>query len=133
MGALGEFPLGGDLPVHRIGFGAMRLPAGTFQGPARDPAAGVAVLRRAVELGVDHIDTAWFYRRGGVAANELIRTALAPHGDGLVIATKVGPLFGSSGVPGGQAARTGCAAWWRRTCAASAWTGSTSSTSAWEA
>ncbi|GIH79128.1 oxidoreductase [Planobispora longispora] len=81
----------------------MRLPAGTFQGPARDPAAGVAVLRRAVELGVDHIDTAWFYRRGGVAANELIRTALAPHGDGLVIATKVGPLFGSSGVPGGQA------------------------------
>ncbi|MEU4834301.1 aldo/keto reductase [Streptosporangium sp. NPDC023615] len=99
----GRFLLGGDLPVHRLGFGAMRLPTGSFQGPARDPRTGVAVLRRAVELGVDHIDTAWFYRRGGVVANELIRTALAPYGDDLVIATKVGPLFGEDGTPGGEA------------------------------
>jgi aryl-alcohol dehydrogenase-like predicted oxidoreductase len=81
----------------------MRLPTGSFQGPARDPETGIAVLRRAVELGVDHIDTAWFYRRGGVVANELIRTALAPYGDDLVIATKVGPMLGDGGVPSGQA------------------------------
>ncbi|MFC4061032.1 oxidoreductase [Planomonospora corallina] len=99
----GEFLLGGDLPVRRLGFGAMRLVTGTFQGPVRDPETGIAVLRRAVELGVDHIDTAWFYRRGGVAANELIRKALAPYGDGLVIATKVGPLLDSGGIPSGEA------------------------------
>ncbi len=99
----GEFLLGGDLPVHRLGFGAMRLPTGTFQGPARDPETGVAVLRRAVELGVNHIDTAWFYRREGVVANELIRAALAPYADDLVIATKVGPLLDSDGVPRGEA------------------------------
>ncbi len=99
----GRFLLGGDLPVHRLGFGAMRLPTGTFQGPARDPETGIAVLRRAVELGVNHIDTAWFYRRGGVVANELIRTALAPYGEDLVIATKVGPLMGDDGPPSGQA------------------------------
>ncbi|GII29120.1 aldo/keto reductase [Planotetraspora mira] len=99
----GEFRLGGELPVNRLGFGAMRLPTGTFGGPARDPETGIAVLRRALELGVNHIDTAWFYRRGGVVANDLIRTALAPYVDGLVIATKVGPLPDSSGVPSGEA------------------------------
>ncbi|MBD3145169.1 oxidoreductase [Microbispora bryophytorum] len=99
----GTFLLGGDLPVHRLGFGAMRLPTGTFQGAVRDPETGVAVLRRAVELGVDHIDTAWFYRRGGVAANDLIRRALAPYADDLVIATKVGPLLDDDGVPSSQA------------------------------
>ncbi|WP_067178644.1 oxidoreductase [Microtetraspora niveoalba] len=99
----GEFLLGGDLPVRRLGFGAMRLPAGTFQGPVRDPETGIAVLRRAVELGVNHIDTAWFYRREGVVANELIRAALAPYADDLVIATKVGPLLGSDGIPSGEA------------------------------
>ncbi|MFD5086735.1 oxidoreductase [Kitasatospora sp. NPDC058201] len=97
------FPLGGDLPVNRLGFGAMRLAAGTFDGPPRDPATGVAVLRRAVELGVNHIDTAGFYNRGAVRANELIRRALAPYRDDLVIATKVGPLPGPDGVPIGQA------------------------------
>ncbi len=97
------FLLGGDLPVRRLGFGAMRLPTGTFQGPPRDPGTGVAVLRRAVELGVNHIDTAWFYRRGTVVANELIRKALAPYRDGLVIATKVGPLLAADGVPRGEA------------------------------
>jgi pyridoxine 4-dehydrogenase len=59
--ASGDFLLGGDLRVNRMGFGAMRLPVGTFGGPVRDPRTGIAVLRRAVELGVNHIDTAGFY------------------------------------------------------------------------
>ncbi|GAB3945685.1 oxidoreductase [Kribbella albertanoniae] len=67
----------GDHTVRRIGFGAMRL----------DPATGVAVLRRAVELGVDHFDTAAFYG----PANELIREALSPYPPELLISTKVGP------------------------------------------
>ena len=89
-----HFLLGDDLPIGRLGFGAMRLPTGGFHGPARDPEAGRAVLRRAVELGVDHIDTAAFYTSGDgtVRANDLIREALHPYPDGLVIATKVGPL-----------------------------------------
>jgi aryl-alcohol dehydrogenase-like predicted oxidoreductase len=101
--ASGEFLLGGDLRINRLGFGAMRLPTGTFQGPVRDPETGIAVLRRAVELGVNHIDTAGFYTRGEVRANELIHTALAPYAEDLVIATKVGPLRGPDGVPSGQA------------------------------
>uniref|UniRef100_UPI00084CC92C aldo/keto reductase n=2 Tax=Streptomyces TaxID=1883 RepID=UPI00084CC92C len=76
---------------------------GTFDGPTRPSATGIAVLRRAVELGVNHIDTAGFYGRGGVRANEQIRTALAPYPADLVIATKVGPLPGPDGVPSGQA------------------------------
>ncbi|MGV9882158.1 aldo/keto reductase [Streptomyces sp. NPDC003006] len=74
-----------------MGFGAMRLPAPQWDGPAHDPARGVAVLRRAVELGVNHIDTAAFYFFQDIAANDLIRTALHPYPDDLVIATKVGP------------------------------------------
>lgn len=87
------FLLGGDLPVNRIGFGAMRLSANGFTGPARDPESGRAVLRRAVELGVNHIDTASFYRShdGSVSANALIREALHPYPADLVLATKVGP------------------------------------------
>jgi pyridoxine 4-dehydrogenase len=95
------FRLGGDLEVHRLGFGAMRLPSqqGMF-GPARDPEASRAVLRRAVELGVDHIDTADFYVSAGMAvrANDLIREALQPYPSNLVIATKVGPLPGPGGL-----------------------------------
>ncbi|MDX3689260.1 oxidoreductase [Streptomyces europaeiscabiei] len=89
-----SFRLGGDLPLNRLGLGAMRLPTNTFHGPARDPGTGCAVLRRAVELGVDHIDTAAFYASGDgtVRANALIREALHPYPAGLVIATKVGPL-----------------------------------------
>ncbi|MDQ0718054.1 pyridoxine 4-dehydrogenase [Streptomyces luteogriseus] len=88
-----DFLLGGDLPVGRIGFGAMRLSANGFTGPSRDPGTGRAVLRRAVELGADHIDTASFYVSDdrSVRANDLIREALHPYPDGLVIATKVGP------------------------------------------
>lgn len=99
MTTLSTFRLGGDLPINRIGFGAMRLAANGFTGPARDPEAGIAVLRRAVELGGDHIDTAAFYASpdGSVRANDLIRQALHPYAGGLVIATKVGPEL----VPGG--------------------------------
>ena len=99
----GEFALGGDLRVNRMGFGAMRLPTGTFAGPPRDPETGIAVLRRAVELGVNHIDTAGFYARGDVEANDLIRRALAPYDENLVIATKVGPLRGPDGILSDQA------------------------------
>ncbi|WP_126642777.1 aldo/keto reductase [Embleya hyalina] len=97
------FPLGGDLTINRLGFGAMRLAMGTFAGPARDPETGIAVLRRAVELGVNHIDTAGFYGRDAVWANDLIRRALTPYRDDLVLATKVGPLPGPHGVPIGHA------------------------------
>jgi aryl-alcohol dehydrogenase-like predicted oxidoreductase len=93
------FHLGGDMALHRLGFGAMRLPTAGWHGPPRDPATGRAVLRRAVELGVNHIDTADFYRSGDgtVRANVLIREALHPYPRGLVIATKVGPMFGPKG------------------------------------
>ncbi|WP_069885346.1 aldo/keto reductase [Streptomyces luteocolor] len=89
--AAGQYRIGGDLSVHRMGFGAMRLPAATWDGPAHDPARGIEVLRRAVGLGVNHIDTAAFYFHGDIAANDLIRKALHPYADDLVIATKVGP------------------------------------------
>jgi pyridoxine 4-dehydrogenase len=75
-------------PVRRIGFGAMQLPGPHVWGPPKDRDAALAVLRRAVELGVNHIDTAQFY--GPDVANELIREALHPYPDDLVLATKVG-------------------------------------------
>ena len=59
--ASGTFTLGGDIHINRLGFGAMRLARSGLQGPARDRQDALAVLRRAVELGVNHIDTAWFY------------------------------------------------------------------------
>lgn len=94
-----HFCLGGDLSIHRLGFGAMRLARDGWNGPTRDPETGRAVLRRAVELGVNHIDTAAFYRSGDgtVRANALIRDALYPYPSCLVIATKVGPIFGPAG------------------------------------
>jgi pyridoxine 4-dehydrogenase len=78
----------GPFAVNRIGFGAMQLAGPNVFGPPRDPAAARAVLRRAVELGVDHIDTSQFY--GPDVVNDLIREALHPYPDGLRIATKVG-------------------------------------------
>ncbi|MGH3387523.1 MAG: aldo/keto reductase [Actinomadura sp.] len=101
-----QFRLGGDLTIERLGFGAMRLPQRSPGEPARDPESGRAVLRRAVELGVNHIDTADFYRseNGSVRANTLIREALSPYPDALVIATKVGPVFGPDGPGQGTAA-----------------------------
>src|SRR5256714_10182582 len=92
--AAGTWTLG-DLEVNRIGFGAMRLRqlGQAFAGDAvpRDRDQAVAVLRRAVELGVNHVDTAAFYFSRLRSANELINRALAPYPDDLVIATKVGP------------------------------------------
>src|ERR1700721_708534 len=88
--AAGTWQLG-DLPVNRMGLGAMRLPA------AMDRAQAITVLRRAVDLGVNHIDTAAFYFSPLRSANELINSALAPYPDDLVIATKVGPGRDPSG------------------------------------
>lgn len=89
----------GDRTVNRIGLGAMRLTGtGAFdRGVPSDRARAVAVLRRAVELGVNHLDTAAFYFSALRSANELINTALAPYPDDLVIATKVGPGRDPSG------------------------------------
>ena len=78
----------GDRTVHRVGFGAMQLPGRGAFGPPRDRAEALAVVRRAVELGVDHIDTAQYY--GPDVANELLRTALHPYDSRLVLVSKVG-------------------------------------------
>ncbi len=78
----------GDLEVTRLGFGAMRLPGKEVWGEPDDPARARAVLRRAVDLGVDLIDTAWFY--GPHVANRLIAEALHPYPKHLVIACKLG-------------------------------------------
>ncbi len=84
----GTFLLGGDLPVHRLGFGAMRITGNGVWGPPKDHAEAIAVLRRAVELGVNLIDTAESY--GPHVSEELIAEALYPYPKGLVIATKGG-------------------------------------------
>ncbi|WP_393075920.1 aldo/keto reductase [Streptomyces sp. LN704] len=89
----------GDLTVNRVGFGAMRL-TGTAPfdgGVPRDRERSIGVLRRAVELGVNHIDTAAFYFSATRSANELINRALAPYPEDLVIATKVWPARDPSG------------------------------------
>jgi aryl-alcohol dehydrogenase-like predicted oxidoreductase len=85
----GTFSLGGDLPVTRLGFGAMRITGKGIWGPPADEDTAVAVLRRAVELGVDFIDTADSY--GPFVSEDLIRRALHPY-DGVVVATKGGLL-----------------------------------------
>ncbi|MEU3019201.1 aldo/keto reductase [Nocardiopsis sp. NPDC007018] len=84
----GTLLLGGDLPVHRLGFGAMRIVGEGVWGPPRDREEALAVLRRAVELGVDFIDTADSY--GPQISEQLIREALHPYPEGLVIGTKAG-------------------------------------------
>jgi aryl-alcohol dehydrogenase-like predicted oxidoreductase len=78
----------GDKPVNRIGFGAMQLAGRGVFGPPRDPAGARAVLRRAIELGVDHIDTAQYY--GPDVVNDLIRESLHPYPENLKLVTKVG-------------------------------------------
>ncbi|MGY4711787.1 oxidoreductase [Mycolicibacterium sp. CBM1] len=82
-----RFPLAG-FDVHRVGFGAMQLPGPGVFGPPRDRDQALAVLRRAVDRGVDHIDTAQFY--GPDVANELIREALHPYPENLALVSKVG-------------------------------------------
>ena len=96
--AAGTWQLG-DLTVNRLGFGAMRLTGSRpfEKGAPSDRAQSLAVLRRAVELGVNHIDTASFYFSALRSANELINTALAPYPDDLVIVTKVWPGRDPSG------------------------------------
>jgi pyridoxine 4-dehydrogenase len=78
----------GDLEVQRMGYGAMRLPGKDVWGEPEDPARARKVLRRALELGINFIDTAWFY--GPLVANRLIAEALHPYPRDLVIATKLG-------------------------------------------
>ncbi|MGH9217575.1 MAG: aldo/keto reductase, partial [Acidimicrobiales bacterium] len=88
--AAGAISIGGDLTVNRMGFGAMRITGPGIWGPPADHDEAVQVLRRAVELGVDFIDTADSY--GPEVSEELIAEALAPYPEGLVIATKGGFL-----------------------------------------
>lgn len=83
----GQYLLG-DRTVHRIGYGAMQLTGPHIMGPPADRDAAIAVLRRAVELGVDHIDTSDYY--GPHVTNEIIREALHPYPEELTIVTKVG-------------------------------------------
>jgi pyridoxine 4-dehydrogenase len=90
----GSFPLG-DLIVKRLGYGAMRLAGPGVFGPPRDREAALAVLRAAVAGGVNHIDTSDFY--GPHITNQLIREALHPYADDLVIVTKIGARRGDDG------------------------------------
>ncbi|GAB3673573.1 aldo/keto reductase family oxidoreductase [Angustibacter aerolatus] len=78
----------GDLELHRVGYGAMQLAGPGVFGPPADRDAAVAVLREAVELGIDHVDTSDFY--GPHVTNEIIREALAPYPEHLHLVTKVG-------------------------------------------
>src|SRR6201996_1777324 len=101
----------GDKPINRIGFGAMQLAGPGVFGPPSDPEKSKAVLRRAVDLGVDPIDTSQYY--GPDVVNELIREALYPYPENLKLVTKVGgrrddtggwlpaPSTGSAGAGGG--------------------------------
>jgi pyridoxine 4-dehydrogenase len=96
--AAGTWKLG-DLTVNRLGLGAMRLTgsAAFHFGTPSDRQRSIAVLHKAIELGVNHIDTAAFYFSSLRSANELINTALAPYPDDLLIAAKVGPFRDYSG------------------------------------
>jgi pyridoxine 4-dehydrogenase len=84
----GTFSLGGKTSVHRLGFGAMRITGEGIWGPPRDRQEAIRVLKRAVELGIDFIDTADSY--GPYVSEELIAEALHPYPKGLIIATKGG-------------------------------------------
>jgi aryl-alcohol dehydrogenase-like predicted oxidoreductase len=90
----GTFPLG-DRTVNRLGYGAMQLAGPGVFGPPRDHAAALAVLREAVASGVNHIDTSDYY--GPYVTNGLIREALHPYPDDLVIVTKIGARRGDDG------------------------------------
>ncbi|WP_341523961.1 aldo/keto reductase family oxidoreductase [Pseudomonas sp. G.S.17] len=90
----GSFQLG-DRSVNRMGYGAMQLAGPHVFGPPKDPKAAIAVLREALAAGVNHIDTADFY--GPHVTNQLIREALHPYPQNLVIVTKVGALRGADG------------------------------------
>ncbi len=93
--AAGTFAFGGDHPVARLGYGSMRLSGPDIMGPPADRDEAIAVLREAVALGVDHIDTSDFY--GPHTVNELIREALHPYPDDLLLVTKVGARRSAGG------------------------------------
>ncbi len=95
VSASGTFSIGGDLPVTRLGYGAMQITGPGIWGPPADPEVARQVLRRAVELGVDLIDTADSY--GPYVSEDLLREALHPY-DGVVIATKGGLTRSGPGV-----------------------------------
>ena len=120
-------PLAGRA-VRRVGFGAMQLPGPGVFGPPRDRGHALEVLRRAVELGVNHIDTAQYY--GPDVANELIHEALHPYPDDLVLVSKVGADRDAAGgwIPAQrpEQLRRGS----RTTCARWRWSASMSSTCA---
>ncbi|MGN6577433.1 MAG: aldo/keto reductase [Nocardioides sp.] len=86
--ASGSYEIGGDLPVVRLGYGTMQLTGEGVWGAPKDPDEAVRVLRRAVELGITFFDTADSY--GPEVAEDLLRTALHPYADDVVIATKAG-------------------------------------------
>lgn len=88
------FPLG-SFHVSRVGFGAMQLPGPGVFGPPRDYDQAIAVLRRAIELGINHIDTSQYY--GPKVSNELIREALHPYPADLALVSKVGARRGDTG------------------------------------
>ena len=92
----GTFTLPGtSFTLHRFGYGAMQLAGKGVFGPPRDPDGALAVLREAVSLGINHIDTSDFY--GPYVTNQLIRQALQPYPDDLTLVTKVGALRGDDG------------------------------------
>ena len=91
----GEFQMAQDVTVKRMGYGAMQLAGPHVFGPPKDRAAAVAVLREALEAGVDHIDTSDFY--GPHVTNQIIHEALHPYAKGLTIVTKVGAVRGEDG------------------------------------
>jgi aryl-alcohol dehydrogenase-like predicted oxidoreductase len=100
--AAGRFTIGGDLPVNRMGFGAMRITGPEIWGEPKDPAEARRVLHRALDLGINFIDTADAY--GPEVSERLIAETLAPYPRGLVIATKGGLLRpeASQWVPDGR-------------------------------
>src|ERR1700737_4951892 len=91
---VGTFPLAGR-PVYRVGYGAMQLAGPGVFGPPKDRDAAIAILREAVASGVNHIDTSDYY--GPHVTNQLIKEALHPYPDDLVIVTKVGARRGKDG------------------------------------
>ena len=92
IGQAGTYALG-DRTVKRLGYGAMQLAGPGVFGPPKDRAAAIAVLREAVERGVNHIDTSDFY--GPHVTNQIIREALHPYPDDLMIVTKIGARRGA--------------------------------------
>ena len=92
LSAAGQFPLAGHI-INRMGYGAMQLAGPGVFGPPKDRDAAIAVLRAAVEAGVDHIDTSDFY--GPHVTNQIIRQALHPYPEKLVIVTKLGAVRGA--------------------------------------